>query len=114
MDAATFHAMYKKLVEECHELLEQKAKDYAGGDDRLGNFKRLAQIHHLPPERCLLMLMTKHTDAINNAVTRGDGMLDVAGEPIEERVKDVICYHTLLFGLLAERRAADADRRVGS
>jgi hypothetical protein len=79
-------------------LNRTKGHDYAGEEDALDNFKRHAAELGLAPEQIWAVYASKHWDAIMTFVRKGD----VASEPIEGRLLDVILYCHLLLGLIAE------------
>ncbi len=92
-----------------------KGKDYAGDDDALKNFKDAAGQLGLTPFQVWGVYAHKHWSAIQSFLREGD----VASEPIEGRVHDLIVYSFLLLGLIEEakgesylagvRKALEAD-----
>lgn len=104
MDRTTFNQLVDETVEATARLLVVKSTEYAGGDDRLANFKRGALLTRLTPEQVALIYMAKHFDAIAIYVAnQAEGTLQVLSEPIEGRIHDLINYGFLLKALLAER-----------
>jgi hypothetical protein len=96
-----------KNQEQIVALNRTKGQDYAGDEDALDNFKRHAAELGLAPEQIWAVYASKHWDAIMTFVRKGD----VASEPIEGRLLDVILYCHLLLGLVAE---AGKDRGGGA
>jgi len=77
-----------------------KGIEYTRGDDRLDNFKRLAEDLGTTPEKILWVYLKKHMDAILHYIMAGH----VLSEPIEERIKDARVFLGLLRGLFEERK----------
>lgn len=87
------------IFQDCHELRDKAHHEYAGGEDALGNFKRLGALLDLPPEKVLMVYAVKHLDGIL-AYIRGHRS---QREPVEGRIRDFIVYMTLLEGLNKEK-----------
>lgn len=85
-----------------------KGHDYAGDDDALLNFKRQAETLGLTPEQIWAVYATKHWDAVMTYCREGD----VASEPIEGRLHDVILYCFLLLGLMREKQMLNAPAEI--
>lgn len=89
-------------------LNDTKGHDYAGDDDALANFKEASAQLGMTPEQVWGVYAHKHWSAIQTYIREGD----VASEPIEGRIHDIILYGFLLLGLVAERREREgAERR---
>lgn len=101
MDRAEFLAMVDEDYQAIRKINAQKGHDYAGDDDALLNFKRQAKTLDLQPEQIWAVYAQKHWDAIMTYCRAGQ----VASEPIESRLHDVILYSFLLLGLVRERQA---------
>jgi hypothetical protein len=82
------------------EINRTKGHDYAGDQDALANFKRNAEGLGLTAEQVWGVYAGKHWDAIQTFVREGD----VASEPIDGRLHDLILYSFLLLALVAEQR----------
>lgn len=89
-------------------LHDRKNGDYAGDDDPLGNFNRVAQIMRLydlnpdnPADYCLILAM-KQIDAIMSLRSRkSPGHV----ESLKDRAQDVSNYYTIFEILLDEERS---------
>ena len=75
------------------ELSSTKGREYAGTDDVLLNFKRLAERLYLEPRQVLSVYLTKHLDAIDSWVRCG---IIYSEESITGRIDDAILYLVLL------------------
>lgn len=102
MDRAAFQAMMKEDFDTIVGINTVKGHDYAGDEDALANFKETAKATGITPEQAWSVFATKHWSAIMTFVREGD----VASEPIEGRIHDVILYSFLLLGLIREKEAA--------
>jgi hypothetical protein len=89
------------------ELCDNKSLDYASGQDRLANFKRIGARLRQTPETILMVYATKHYDAIC-AYIEG-GCEDDRSEPIVGRIYDLQNYMDLLLALGRERREGVLD-----
>jgi len=94
-------ALMNKMHEEEIETATQKGREYSGNNDRLDNFKRLAEELNLTPEMILWVYLKKHIDAVCSYVQRGKTL---STESIESRIMDCRIYLCLLRGLIAETR----------
>lgn len=92
------------MTDEFHRVLAlqmAKGADYARDDDALANFKTQAAALDLTPEQVWAVFAGKHWAAIMAYVREGD----VASEPIEGRIHDLILYGFLLLGMVREKQA---------
>lgn len=87
------------------ELNDRKALDYAGEGDIFSDFREDAEHIGTTPEKVLFTHWSKHWRAITAYVREGD----TKSEPVESRVHDMINYGFLMLGLIAERRAREAE-----
>ncbi len=99
---------FNRLVEtQCNNLMalcQKKAAEYVGQDsDRLGNFKRSAQLLGCTPERALAGFMAKHIQALYDFVRDLESGKDRPLPQWEEKTGDIILYCILIKGLLVER-----------
>jgi len=95
-----------------------KGKEYANGEDRLGNFKREALKLDVMPETVCHIYLAKHLDSIDHFVknVQTTGVPPpILSEPIHGRIGDAIVYLMLLDALIVEREeviaamSAEAD-----
>ncbi len=95
---------FEKIVKEevlpdCFKIMDSKGVCYSGLDDKLGNFKRCGKLAGVSTEQAWLIYFMKHVDAIS-AYCRGE-YSDC--ETIHGRIKDVINYAFLLYGIVREK-----------
>jgi hypothetical protein len=76
------------IFNQCHMLREAGQREYAGGDNAVGNFTRLALELDTTPEKVLWTYAMKHKDGIA-AHIRGNTS---QREPVRGRVADLIVY----------------------
>jgi hypothetical protein len=97
------------------ELLQTKGAEYGSDDDILADFKESAADAGVTPLQSWLIQVQKHERAIESYVRRAE---TVSNESIQSRVVDVMVYHLLLLGLIADlepldrRRLPKIDERV--
>jgi hypothetical protein len=96
MNRKHFLEMMDRVFEKIRELNERKGHDYAGDEDPFSNFKERAIDLGLSKEQIWAVYACKHWDAIMTFCKEGQ----VASEPIEGRLEDVILYCLLLMGMI--------------
>jgi hypothetical protein len=84
---------------ECHILRDKCHDDYARTESAFANFERLALDLGLPKEKILLVYATKHWDGIKAYVNGTDSKR----EDVTGRIKDLIVYLCLLYGMHIEK-----------
>ncbi len=92
----------EELVEatfaEIRQLRATKGLEYAGEEDTLADFKEVAEQIGITSYQVWATYVKKHERAIDSFIAGGS----VKSEAIESRIKDVITYHLLLLGLIAD------------
>jgi len=101
MNRTNFQELMEKEFQSLIQTNNTKGHDYAGRDDALSNFKRHGDTLGLRPEQIWAVYANKHWDSIMTFVREGN----VASEPIEGRIHDLILYGFLLLGLVTENKA---------
>lgn len=99
MSPQEFVEMVQKRQASCLALLEQKAKEYSTGEDRLSNFKKAGAILGVKPVQALMGMLVKHWVSIAEMVGSGQ---TYSPEKWAEKIEDAINYMYLLEALLAE------------
>lgn len=94
----------ERVFEECRGLRGAGQKEYAGGENALGNFVRLANELDSTPEKVLWIYAMKHKDG-TAAYIRGH---QSQREPVEGRINDLIVYLCILRGMVEARRSEGA------
>lgn len=105
MNQKEFSVMFEETVKELTHLLVVKGGEYAGSEDRLGNFKRGAERVQGTPMQVLWIYAAKHIDSIETFIKDGVTRTNrPRSEPIEGRIDDLINYCILLKGLVREAK----------
>ena len=99
MKEEVFYKECDELYKECMDIMKTKGQAYSGLEDKLGNFKRVAKNLAMTPEQVWYVYFSKHLDALS-AYLRGEYK---DSEPIVGRIKDLINYLFLYYGLLIEK-----------
>jgi len=97
-----FYQILKKMVLEEEDIMVKKGHEYCeGNDDKLHNFKDVAERTGLTPIQVWQVYFLKHISSITNYVKDG---VEASNEPIEGRIMDARNYLALLRGLIEEQR----------
>lgn len=97
-----FYIMLKKMVAEEETVMVSKGKEYTiGSDDKLKNFKDVAQRLGLHPMQVWSVYFHKHIASIDNYIKDG---IEASNEGIEGRIMDARNYLALLAGLVSEHK----------
>jgi hypothetical protein len=84
------------------ELMKFKGQEYTvSDDDKLANFKSIAERLKCKPEFVAMVYLLKHMDSVRNYVLEGT---EASNEPIEGRLRDIRNYCLLLGALIKERK----------
>ena len=103
MKTEDFYTLIQLFLEECVETMKTKGKAYAGKDQSIfANFNRVAAKKRIPRQVVASIYMDKHLDALDSFIRGEYG----DPEPIEGRIKDVINYLLLLYGMIMEQQMA--------
>ena len=94
-----FEFVKLEMIPEGFKIMNSKGESYSGLEDKLGNFKRCAQLANLPIEKVWYVYFIKHFDALS-AYIRGEYK---DNESIKGRMLDMINYLWLLAGILKEQ-----------
>jgi len=98
MTVKEFNEGRDKFIARMIEILDTKGPDYSNSDDRLANFKRLAQLLGTTPLQIWAVYAMKHMDAIMTYAKSGK----VASEEITGRFLDLANYAVLGAALVQE------------
>ena len=94
-----FKEFSDRLLAEVTAMADSKGKEYANGEDRFGNFNRLAARIELDRLRVWQVYFTKHLDAIESFIKN---KRTFSAESIRGRFVDAITYLTLAAGMVEE------------
>lgn len=98
MNSVDFDRVTTNLVDSCLDILKIGASEYAGDEDRLKNFKGVADKLHISPEEVCMVYMLKHIDGISTYITNRK----IQRDSIYGRITDAINYLILLNAILLE------------
>lgn len=96
-----FNQFQGQLLQEVVGMGKTKGKEYANGEERFGNFKRLAPRLDTSPQTIAWIYLVKHLDAIEHYIKTGGK--EITSEPIRGRIVDAIVYLTLIAGMIEEK-----------
>ena len=100
MTPQKFDEITKVVFDTCSSILNKRRSIYSSGGDRLGNFKRAAQMTEgQTPSQALIGMLKKQFVSILDYV---DGTVPMKLENIEEKIYDSINYHVLLLAIAIE------------
>lgn len=98
-----FYNLLKVMVEEEEKTMISKGREYTiGSDDKLRNFKMVAEASNLTPMQVWQVYFMKHIASIYNYIKDG---VEASNEPIEGRIMDARNYLALLRGLIHEQKS---------
>jgi hypothetical protein len=112
-----FNTMTELIEDEFNNIRsirETKGLEYAGEQDTLADFKEVAEDAGITPLQVWLTYVKKHQRAVDTFIREGE----VKSESIESRIRDIIVYHLLLYGLIidlqGEKEAQDRQRELAA
>lgn len=91
---------FDELLNRVVNIFETKGKDYAEKDDRLAQFRKAADKYDLTMPQVLGVYIDKHIESLNKWI-KGQ---ELSGEPIEEKLLDIIVYSLLAFKMVRENK----------
>lgn len=104
----------KEVLPRCMKIMKSKGMSYSGKEDKLGNFKRVAEkvgkMMSAGADPVIIVwyvYFCKHLDALESFLRKEYS----DSEPIEGRIDDLINYLFLLVGI---KREAENDARPTS
>lgn len=95
-----FDLNQSQLFQLIKEISRTKGKEYANGENRFGNFNRLAEKYDVPNYLIGAILFTKHLDSIEYFIKNRCSVS--LSEPIQGRFADAINYLSLIYGMIEE------------
>lgn len=102
-DLQRFTALFDSTVEELRKLATVKGGEYAGSEDRLGNFKRGAINSGCTAPQVLLIYLSKHYDSICTYVRdHAAGTDRPRSEGMTGRCDDLALYSILMKAMIIE------------
>lgn len=104
-----FMELVQRRQEECLQVLEAKAKEYATGEDRLANFRRAAGLLGVSLEEALMGMLVKHWVSLAEMVASRKSF---AMGKWAEKITDAINYLYLLEACLVDQLASVLHQQV--
>jgi hypothetical protein len=101
-----FALLMERIFESCTDTREAGQKEYAGGEDAFGNFNRLADELGIDRKKILWVFLTKHRDGVVSYINGHKSQR----EDVRGRIKDMIVYLCLLWGMVNEDEGKAYDR----
>jgi hypothetical protein len=98
VDSKTFSENSAAFLGEMQGILVKKGADYSVGDDRLSNFRMIAETTGLTMRQVWAVYVNKHLFAVMKWVREGQ----VESEPIHGRFVDVANYMALADAIARE------------
>lgn len=100
MKVDAFFKWMKEVQEEEYTIMVGKGKEYTVSDeDKLKNFKSIAERMKTTPANVAMVYLLKHMDSIRNYVLSG---VEASDEPINGRIRDARNYLLLLEAIINE------------
>jgi len=100
------------MVQEAR-ILEWKKGEYSPDEDRLLNFRQVAEFEERWPSEVALSYLLKHIQSIALAVRRGEGIVwdweGKGGEGLKQRIADARNYLLLLAACLDEESGSRGE-----
>lgn len=108
-----------KFYQESVQIMKVKGGEYAGSDEKFANFNRLAVLQEIRRESIWFTYFVKHFDSLTTFIRRvnkGESISEIEAtlsEPIAGRIKDMINYLLILYGMIEEEKEK-AETAIGS
>lgn len=104
MNADQFELIFEQTVQNCRDVLVNKAKEYASDGDRMHNFKVAGRFNGRSPEQELWGFLTKHLVSLTDMVQSGEYY---PAEKWDEKLGDALNYLFLLRALVVENETVE-------
>ena len=109
MEAQKFYDTIEDLIDECFEIMKAKGLAYSGKSDSFANFKRVAKNLSMSPYNVWYVYFAKHLDSLSSWIREEYS----DSEPITGRIKDLINYLFLLYGMIKEKEEFEKNLAEG-
>lgn len=106
MTFAKFDEFTEEMLGRIRNMRDTKGKEYAGTEDRFGNFNRLAADCGISREKVWQVYYTKHWDSIKSYIQNGT---EFSTETIDGRIVDAMTYLLLLAGMIKENKEKEKE-----
>ena len=94
--------LVNEILERANSILLRKGSDYASKEDTNANFKKVAEMTGQTPLQVWSVYFIKQVLGITNAIKLNPVKPEPKGEPLSERIVDVINYACILYTLILE------------
>ena len=114
MNVKDFFDWAEKEFQKEMKLMRVKGEEYTVSDeDKLKNFKSIAERLNTTPSQVVMVYMLKHMDSIRNYVLNG---IEISDESISGRIHDARNYLLLLHAIILEEKLKGlvANRKINS
>lgn len=102
--------LIKQFIErKCLPVLENKGADYSGLLDGNKNFKETAELLKLSKYQVWAVYFKKQVDGLLNAIKSHPNAPQTNGEPLQERIIDIINYAGILESLISEEKQTEPE-----
>lgn len=100
-----FDRLAANLLDNCLKTLIKKDVEYAGHGDAFEAFKEAAKGENVIPEEIARRYRLKHDMSLRKLLDdiQNGHNENLTEEFINEKIGDIICYTTLIYGMLMER-----------
>jgi len=110
MEAKKFYHLIEELFDECMETMKSKGLAYSGKSDSFANFKRVAKNLSMSQYQVWYVYFAKHLDSLASWIREEYS----DSEPITGRIKDLINYLFLLYGMIKEKEMGAEEQGLES
>lgn len=113
MNQSEFTSLADQMFDSMRKLLVIKGGEYAGNEDRLGNFKRGAALVGCTPLQVAFIYASKHYDSIATYVRdMAAGEDRERSEAMEGRFDDLANYCLLMKAIMVEGKSAHVSNET--
>ena len=108
-----FEKQIATLYDDCYKRLAKKDVEY-GHSDAFKSFKNASKIADILPEKVALTYRLKHDMSLKKLLDDIQNGHDenLTEAFINEKIGDVICYTTLIYGMLMERIKCNKSKKL--
>lgn len=99
MNTEKFNEIISEMINACKVTLVGKAREYAGNDDRLHNFRCAAGLQGCSEKEALYGMMAKHIVSLSDMCRDGKNHPPALWA---EKIGDTINYCLLLYAMVRE------------
>lgn len=109
-----FDKQIATLYDDCYKRLAKKDVEYAGHGDAFEAFKEAAKGENVIPEEIARRYRLKHDISLKKLLDDIQIGYDenLTEEFINEKIGDIICYTTLIYGMLMERIKCKENKKL--